>query len=927
MKLNLHTQLINNLNVMKVRNYYHIENEDRTNLTSFYFDFYPKYESDDILKSTKKNKIKVPSNWQMLGYDKHQYTNIRYPFPYDPPYIDADNPCGVYMTTYKVDNKDKRHYLNIDGADSCVYVLVNGELVGYDTVSHSPSEFDITDNLKIGTNNITLVVFKWNANSYLEDQDKFRMSGLFRDVYITRRLEDHIHDYKLDTDIVDNVGILTFKCDKKAAVTFNNVTKVGTDLTFKIKNVHKWNAEDPFLYDLKIQYNFETITDQVGFRKVTIDGNVFKLNGMPIKFKGVNRHSSTINGYVETIKDLENDLKLLKKYNVNAIRTSHYPPHKELPYLCDKYGIYLLEEADVECHGVWYKSGLSVYNDYNYLASTPMFHNSIVYRQEKMVLRDLNRPSILIWSLGNESGWGQNFIDASKKVRELDPTRPIHYERSFVDTTSKEPKYFDFAVDAKPYIDIYSRMYPTYQEMEKMKGRLDKPFILCEYSHAMGNSCGDIDDYEKIIDSDVGFCGGFIWEMINHSIIDGNKMLYGGDFGEIIHDNNFCMDGLVGIDRSIFPEFEDVKNTFAPIRVIPVAKFEYKIINRRYFTNLSDIKAVYYFEYDGIKDKEIKIDVSKCKPQDSINITINSYKYQKGTITINFIFKKDDNVIYKYQNIIQEDKLSYQNKEIMIEKLKDSYKIGNFLINFDGFVKKIDNQYLKDNYLNVTRAYIDNDAIVNNEYFSKIMIDNATYRLSEVIENSFSLTFLGKIVTPIFKVADVAISYNLTNLGLKVKVEATLNPEVRYLLRFGMSYIFSDEYNKTTYFGYGPNESYIDKNQASTLSLYETTFKDNYFNYPKPQESGSHFETRFATIYKKDKEISFIGINPFSYQPIIYELGDFKDHAYKMENETNKRVVNIDMMSGVGSNSCGPELKDKYKVKKNIKLEYIIKAE
>lgn len=919
MKLNYHNELISQINALKVRNYYHIENEDKVELKKFRFAYF-KDNTDLALTINPKKEINVPSNWQILGYDYNQYTNIRYPFPFNPPFIDKENPCGVYVTSYINNVPNKKHYLNIDGADSCVYVFINKEFVGYSTISHCNVEFDITNHLKIGNNEIRLIVFKWCTMSYLEDQDKFRMSGLFRDVFILRREKDHIFDYKLVPyyDYENNVGKLQFLCDKDATITFNNEKKSGKNVTFIVKKVIPWNGENPYLYPIKIEYNSEIIIDQVGFRTIEIKDNIVLLNKTPIKFKGVNRHSSTINGYVETIDDLINDIKLLKKYNINAIRTSHYPCHKELPLLCDKYGIYLLEEADVECHGIITKNGWFDGKYYNDLANSDLYASSICYRQEKMVLRDINRPSILIWSLGNESGWGKAFMEASKTIKAIDNTRLIHYERTFVDGTNYEQDEFKFALDCKDYIDIYSRMYPTFDELLAMKGKLDKPLILCEYSHAMGNSCGDLQDYEEIIENEPSYCGGFIWELINHSILKNGKLLYGGDFNDDPNDNNFCMDGLVGIDRTPFPEINDVKNIFSLIKIKQINSSTYRIYNNMSFSNLNNYKVVYYFEKDGIQDSKEIENCFDILPLSFKDIIIDFSIPNNTFFTINFKVFKNDNLIYNTQFILNKKDYTYNEIENSIELVDNNYVINNFIINKSGMIvgNLLDPSLLKKpSYMCLDRAIIDNDKATFYNKWIHLHLDSSFFSVKKVSTINNSLIFKGSLDTKYLKIADLSIIYTPTTLGLKVEIKTSLVDDMVFLPRFAYSLVLNDKYKNANYLGYGPNESYIDRHQGSTISNYnfDVFSKNNCFNYPYPQESGSHYQTYMASIKSDCMQLDIYSNDSFSFQAIPFEVKDFKDHAYLMNYNSGKAVINIDYkMSGVGSNSCGPQLLEKY---------------
>ena len=933
MKLVYHTQLINQINALKTRNYYHIKNEDKTILDNFYFAYF-KDNTDEALLVKPTTQIKVPSNWQILGYDNHQYTNHRYPFPFNPPYIDKENPCGVYVTNYNVKSLDKIHYLNIDGADSCVYVYVNNEFVGYSTVSHCNVEFALNKYLKIGDNEIRLIVFKWCAMSYLEDQDKFRMSGLFRDVYILRRSKNHLNSFKVVSDYDYNTkkGIFKFTSDKKCEITINKITKTGKNIELTIDNVHPWTGEDPYLYNLVIKCKDETIIEPVGFRNISIKNSVLLLNNVPIKIKGVNRHSSTVNGYVETITDLKKDLKIMKEHNINAIRTSHYPCHKELPYLCDKMGIYLMLEADIECHGVVWINGIYDEKNYNLIASGTMYHDAILYRQEKMVKRDLNRPSILFYSLGNESGWGKSFIDAAKLVKKLDNTRLIHYERSWLGGSDGKRDKFNFAKNSKNVIDVYSRMYPSFEDLSKMKGKLDKPLILCEYSHAMGNSCGDLNDYEEIIANEPSFCGGFIWEFINHAIYKNGKYLYGGDFKDDPSDKNFCMDGLVGIDRKLFPEIKDVKNVFSLIKITQINKNTYRIYNNYSFTkiNTDNFKLLYYFEKDGRKDNYYSAAL-EIPPLTYKDITINNIDSNDNCyLTLTFKAIKNDHEIYARSFLLKEKVFNYQHLNEKVIENENDYTLGNYIINKKGFLSSFlnnKNALLESAYLSLDRAYIDNDR--NNVwYYNDIGLATAYFYVRKQYIKDNSLVFEGSIDTKYIRLADIAITYSLTSLGLKVNIKASFEKRLRYLPRFAYSLVLNNSFNKATYFGYGSNESYIDKHQGSLLSSYsfDVFSKDNLFNYPYPQESGSHYKTYNATIKSNTNEIEFVCKNSLSFQAIPFKVSEFKDHSYLMKYNTKHTIVNLDYkMSGVGSNSCGPELLTKYQFNdKEFEYEFFI---
>lgn len=497
------------------------------------------------------DKIPVPSCVQMYGYDQIQYINYRFPFPVNPPYVPHENPCWHYRKEFIFHKEDnEKYYLNFEGVDSAFYLYVNGKYKGYSQISHSTSEFDVTDLLQDGDNKIDLLVLKWCVSSYLECQDKFRFSGIFRSVYILSRPEKHIIDYKIETDFDENKGIIIFKNESDIGVLLDfdgESAFVGARKTIRVtkENISKWSAENPCLYDFLISANGEKILEKIGFRKVEISGKVFKINGQHIKLKGVNRHEfNPKTAATVTLKDIVQDLKLMKELNVNAIRTAHYPNMPEFYLLCDAMGMYVMDEADLETHGA-----VAINGEYDEMllrefAENMMFSGAILDREMALVERDKNRPCVIIWSLGNECAFGKSFFAGAKYVRKRDK-RPVHYQH-----VKSAAKKYHFT----KYIDMVSFFYPSVEILKEQvlnNPKETRPCILVEYSHAMGNSNGGLAEIWELLYSDDQFFGGFIWEWADHAIATRKGYLYGGDFGEKEHDSNFCVDGLVTPDRKI----------------------------------------------------------------------------------------------------------------------------------------------------------------------------------------------------------------------------------------------------------------------------------------------------------------------------------------------------------------------------------------
>ena len=637
--------------------------------------------------------IPVPSVWQMHGYDYHQYTNVRYPFAFDPPYVPKDNPCGAYVTDFDYDQNEDAPlaHLNFEGVDSCFYVWLNGRYVGYSQVSHSTSEFDITEFIRNGSNRLCVLVLKWCDGSYLEDQDKFRMSGIFRDVYILKRSEGAVYDYFIRTscdDIKDpteakvNIDFTAFTGYSRVEDRFSSKPETGVDkcadsnidievtildaddnicssgcvkheicaqgdantnadegktaasssnITLSIDSPVLWNAEKPYLYTVIIRCAGEVITDRIGVREITIENKIVYINGMPIKFHGVNRHDSDpVTGFTISREQIIRDMSLMKQHNVNAIRTSHYP---NVPYfyeLCDEYGFYVIDEADIEAHG---PSEL-FYSDNSWenkaarwnepIANNPEFCESILDRIRRCVIRDKNRASVVIWSMGNESAYGVTFEEALAWVKSYDSSRLTHYESA--QYTDGKRKY-DYS-----NLDLYSRMYPSISEMaEYIDGDGDKPYILCEYCHAMGNGPGDLEDYFQFFDTHETTCGGFVWEWCDHAIYRGkaangkDMYAYGGDSDETIHDGNFCMDGLVYPDRRPHTGLLEFKNINRPVRITGYDETN-GVLTLHNYMDFTDIRDYLTMSYEVTCDGQViasgNIDVPSVAPHGDGTISL-----------------------------------------------------------------------------------------------------------------------------------------------------------------------------------------------------------------------------------------------------------------------------------------------------------------
>lgn len=584
------------------------------------YDLKQEFFREDYIPEADWTTLPVPSVWQMHGFDSQQYTNVRYPFPLDPPYVPHENPCGAYRHSF-IWHKDEaapRTFLNFEGVDSCFYVWINGKYVGYSQVSHSTSEFDLTGLLREGENLLAVLVLKWCDGSYMEDQDKFRMSGIFRDVYLLNRPQECVYDYFIKTRLNDS------RTEATAEITFSYLdheipihvtvedaegnkvaeTQSGSCTKLSLPEARLWSAETPYLYTVIIETENEVITEHMGLREVYIRDGVLFYNGEKIKFHGVNRHDSDpVTGFVISLAQMHRDLTLMKQHNVNAIRTSHYPNAPQFYQLCDEYGFYVMDEADNESHGAECAYRQEWGRNNEWLADNPDYIAATVDRTMKCVMRDKNRPCVFSWSMGNEAAYGCGFEEALRQTKEFDDTRITHYENAYNVPQSKRGTY-DYSC-----LDLYSRMYLSPKdfhdyfsvtEERDSNTRYDapakRPLLLCEYAHAMGNGPGNLEDYFQVMHQYDGACGGMVWEWCDHAIdkgrtVSGKKIYYyGGDHGEFPHDGNFCMDGLVYPDRRPHTGLLEFRNVHRPGRVMSYDKEKgiMRIHNYMDFLNLKD---------------------------------------------------------------------------------------------------------------------------------------------------------------------------------------------------------------------------------------------------------------------------------------------------------------------------------------------------
>ena len=918
------------------------------------------------------DEIQVPSVWQMAGYDTHQYTNIRYPFPFDPPYVPQDIPCGTYAHTfvYHKDENAPKAFLNFEGVDSCFYVWINGSYVGYSQVSHMTSEFDITDLLRDGENSIAVLVMKWCDGSYLEDQDKFRMSGIFRDVYILKRPKQAISDYHIKTRIEDmlakveiemkfysplNVKI-SIEDRNGAVVALGSIAEEGTAV-LEIASPELWNTENPYLYKLILETENEVIVDHIALRKIEIKDQVIYLNGQKIKFRGVNRHDSDpVTGFTINPEQITTDLTLMKQHNFNAIRSSHYPNAPFFYEMCDKYGFMVIDEADIEAHGPFmiYRKEDTDYNRFKRwnekIADDPVWEEAIVDRVKLMVERDKNRFCIVMWSMGNESAYGCNFEKALEWTKNFDPERITQYE-------SARYRNYDETYDYSN-LDVYSRMYPALSEIQEYLDKDgSKPFLLVEYCHSMGNGPGDFEDYFQMIQDNDKMCGGFVWEWCDHAIAHGTAengktiYAYGGDHGEEIHDGNFCMDGLVYPDRTVHTGLLEYKNVYRPARVISYDKESGELVLHNYmdFDDLKDyVKISYELTQDGLVISKGKLPEVSAAPHSEGKINLKINVPESGKCYLKFIYhlKKelpllDEDHILGFDEIEVSQKdakcqlaekwvektvtdselqVSEDDTQIHIKGREFAYTIDRRTALFTE-MKFAGREYLNHPMeLNIWRAPTDNDMYIKSEW-KKAHYDKAYTRAytTEVVQGKHGVKITSHasvVAETVQKILDVTITWKIEAAGkIDADIAVTKDDEFPDLPRFGVRMFLDKKLSAARYFGMGPQESYCDKHQAASHGLYHANVDDLHEDYIRPQENGSHYDCEYVELNNSRYGIVVSAENAFSFNASYYTQEELekKTHNYEL-TESDSVVFCVDYaLNGIGSNSCGPVVLDQYR--------------
>ena len=925
-------------------------------------------------------QVEVPGVWQNYGYDSHQYTNVRYPIPLDPPYVPQENPCGAYVRKfyYEIPEEAPRAYLNFEGVDSCFYVWVNGKYVGYSQVSHATSEFDVTEVLKNGENTLAVLVLKWCDGTYLEDQDKFRMSGIFRDVYFVNRPENVVYDYFTTTEIQEEQAVITVQASYQGKAVPTKLTlydaehkeiasqvfqeNIGTVYTHKavilVKEPNLWNPEQPYLYTLVLETEGEVITDRIGLREICVKDAVLYVNGTAIKFKGVNRHDSDpVTGFVIGLEQMKKDLQMMKESNFNAVRSSHYPNVPYFYQLCDEYGFFVIAEADNESHGTQSQylkdsNWENVSRKWNErISDNPEFIPATLDRTQLCVHREKNRPCIIIWSMGNECGYGCTFEEALKWTKGFDSTRLTCYESSFYRSDRRKYDYSN--------IDIFSRMYPSLEEIQEyMDKKPDKPLLLIEYCHAMGNGPGDLEDYFQIIYEYDVLCGGFVWEWCDHAIYQGQaangkeKYLYGGDFGEEVHDGDFCMDGLVYPDRTPHTGLLEYQNVYRPARVVSFCQKTGELCLENYM-NYVDLKDYIYLVYevncDGkLLEKKQFILQESVLPHKKGTILLDiavpdsgkcylkvSYHLKHGTSVMaqgsrmgfdEILLKNQDGRNQQATALLETQEQKEAEVQVSETDRFLSVRSDTFFYVYNklsGLFEQlsVDGEELLETpmELNIWRAPTDNDRKIKQEWIdagydrSKARAYDTHWEMNGEGIRIYSTVSVAAVA--IQKVLDIEAVWKIYRTGeISVKMHVKKDREFPQLPRFGIRLFLRGEYENLKFYGLGPHESYRDKCRSCSHGLYDTTVEEQHEDYICPQENGSHTDCDYLMLEKENQTVTAVSSRPFSFNVSYYSQEELTRKAHNFELEkSGSTIVCLDYaQNGIGSNSCGPELRKEY---------------
>lgn len=933
--------------------------------------------------------LHVPSHWEMKGYGKPHYTNVQYPFPVDPPHIPSDNPTGAYRKEFYLTKLNDRSVIRFEGVDSAFDLWLNGEYVGYATGSRTASEFDVSDLLVEGKNTVAVKVYKWSAQTYLEDQDMWWLSGIFRDVYLVSKDKIGIKDYfvktsfdsnyknaelKLSVDLTEeSVGkdLVVQLLDQEHHIVSEETVSIDhaeVAYTKTIESPHKWSAEDPYLYHLQLMVKdggelLEVVPQRVGFRQVELKDGLIQVNGKRILFKGVNRHEfHPEHGRYVTVDVMEEDLKLMKQHNINAVRTSHYPSDPRFYDLCDEYGFYVIDETDLETHG------FNLIGDIDQLSDNKDWQKNYIDRIRRMVERDKNHPAVIIWSLGNESGFGQNHLAMAEWARGRDETRLLHYEGETIrilDESNYEPKTLNQSAD------FFSTMYTDVTRLEKLgkQTHLEQPHVLCEFAHAMGNGPGGFKEYTDLFNKYPRLQGGFVWEWIDHGIKavneDGEEFYaYGGDFGEHPHDGNFVIDGLIFPDRTPSPALLDYKRAIQPVKA-ELDGTELTIKNRYDFVDLSHLAGSWVLKQNGNVLKQGELDVSGLNAQESKTLTLDldlSEITQESQLLVTFHTRhqtrgtEQGHLVAWDQFTIGKDVVypSPVSTNEPIETFEEGDTLilhnGQFELVFDTFKGKIRTYMANGDLLiedgpknNFWRAMTDNDSIghddfgtsPNSTFWKQNGVDHFQERIEDVSvhsgEGAVTITVKSTLAPPVLSWGfRSTVTYTVEPNGV-ISIDVTgdkFGNGPATLPKIGLQMNVSKWLVDVSWYGNGPGESYPDIQFATRKDVWQLKSDELETPYIMPQENGNRSHVDWAAFTHTDSTGFIIKGNDLNFSLSAYSTKQLDEAKHRYELEKGDTLeLNVDFkLNGIGSSSCGPGVLDEYKLK-NESYEYHLSLE
>jgi beta-galactosidase len=903
-------------------------------------------------------RLPVPSHWQLHGYGAPAYTNVRYPFPVDPPHVPTENPTGDYRVGFRLPEgwDAERTVLRFEGADSFLQVWLNGRELGSSTGSRLPVEFDATDALAAGGPDHLLAVRvrQWSAASYLEDQDMWWLSGIFREVRLLARPAGAVGDWFVHAgyDHRSGAGTLRVDADVPARVT---VPELGVDAaageTVELPAVEPWSAEAPRLYDGQLAAAGERVALRIGFRTVAVADGVVTVNGRRVLFRGANRHEFHPDlGRAVPTETMLADVLLMKRHNLNAVRTSHYPPHPRFLELCDTYGLYVIDECDLETHGFeplgWRGNP----------ADDPRWGDALVDRMRRMVERDKNRPSVVMWSLGNESGTGRNLAAMAAWARQRDPSRPLHYEGDW----------------SCADVDVYSRMYPTHDEVDRIGRRQEPPlddpeldarrrampFLLCEYAHAMGNGPGGLWEYQELFERHPRCQGGFVWEWIDHGLRartpDGREYFaYGGDFGEPLHDGNFVADGLLFPDRTPSPGLAELKKVVEPVRVTGDPDGGIRITNRHAFLDLSHLTFEWTLEVEGLAVASGQLDMPDVGPGDTATLAVpplpptdaESWVTVRAVLATDQPWAEAGHEVAWGQLPIHPGPGSADPEAPGTHPVPDQVPRWGTLPQDQGEVRGVVHSPLtvgsgvfdphsgrlvqvgelevEGPRLDLWRAPTDNDRGHHGEALEPLWrwvgLDRLQHRVDRVAVEEGTLVVRTR-VAPAATDLGVAATYRWTAVDGGLRLEVEVVPEGEWpcpLPRVGLRMAVPGGLRRVEWFGRGPGEAYADTGRAARVGRFAATVEELQTPYLYPQENGNRRDVRWATVTdggRRGLRVEGEPVVDLTVRPWTSEHLDRARHPTDLVPD--ERVwVNLDLaQQGIGSASCGPGVLPAYRL-------------